>query len=42
LINFTYNCEIVKGRDIADIIEKIDSKYEVKNGRVESLVSKKK
>lgn len=33
-VTFTYNCEIIKGRDIADLVEKMDGNYSVKNEKV--------
>lgn len=36
-LNVTYNCEIVKGREIADVIEQTDPHYKVINDRIDSF-----
>lgn len=36
-MNITYNCEILKGRELADIIEKTDPQYKVINDRIDSF-----
>ena len=41
-MNITYNCEIVKGRDIADVIGKADENYRVRNEKVEGLTSRER
>lgn len=34
---FTYNTEVIKGKEIADYIEKHDSAYKIINDRIESF-----
>lgn len=36
-LNVIYNCEIVKGREIADVIEQTDPHYKVINDRIDSF-----
>jgi hypothetical protein len=36
-VSTTYNCEILKGRELADIIEKADPQYKVINDRIDSF-----
>lgn len=36
-VSTTYNCEILKGRELADIIEKTDPEYKVINDRIDSF-----
>jgi len=36
-INVSYNCEIIKGREISDIIEVADKEFKVVNSRIDSF-----
>ena len=36
-LSIDYNCEIIKGRELGDVIREADSKYTVINQRVESF-----
>lgn len=42
IIRITYNCDIIKGREIADLISDVDSTYKVINDRIDSFSRKPK
>ena len=41
-LSVSYNCEVVRGRELADLVAQADPHYEVINDRISSFSSQKK
>jgi copper chaperone CopZ len=41
-ISVTYNCEIIKGKELAAIVAEVDGSYKVINDRIDSFATKEK